>query len=65
MTPIDDNWSDEQKAIYHQGQADALAKPKLTLADIRAMSTAEVAARMPEVREVLRRKDDPSDDDDE
>jgi len=54
MSPVDDSWTDEQKAAYHQGQADAHSQSKLTLDDIRQMSTAEIMARKNEVDSVLR-----------
>lgn len=63
--PIDESWSDEQKAAYHQGQVDARTKPKLTLDDIRQMSTADIMARKHEVDAVLREPREQVSDDDE
>ncbi len=65
MTPIDDSWTDAEKAAYHRGQADALEKPKLTLADIRAMDAKEIMARKREVDDVLRNPVATQGDDDE
>jgi hypothetical protein len=64
MSPVDDNWSDEQKAAYHQGAQEALERPKLTLADIRQMSTQEIMSRKREVDAVLRQPREQVNDDD-
>jgi hypothetical protein len=66
--PASDFESDAEQIAFKQGMKEATelaqsGKP-LTLADIRQMNAEEIAARMPEVREVLRAKPEDTSDDD-
>jgi hypothetical protein len=63
--PIDENWTDEQRAAYEQGKADAFdSKPKmLKRSEVMKMSAREAADRMPEVRKAMATGFAPEDDD--
>jgi hypothetical protein len=52
--------TDAEREAYAAGMEEAakkMQKPPLTMAEIRKMSPQEAAARMPEVREALKRGD--------